>query len=395
MKREIIVNATYNEIKVAVLDNNVLKYFFLELIDNKSILNNIYKGTVKNILPALGAAFVHLGHNITAYLTINKMHNVNIGQNILVQICKEAIGSKCPKVTTNIAIPGKSLIYMPFANGIKISKKIDNSNRKRLIDLILELQNVLSMKGKIIVRTNAAQAKEQEIEYEFKYLFNLYQSIFKLFQKMQYPDILYEDFNTVVKVIRDYYSNNVSIIHIDSKKIFKTTLNYLKLFKSQCYEKVILYDNNIPILKAYNLEQTINNLSLKKVQLSSGGYLIIEELESISVIDVNSGKFTSKLVQEDTALQTNIEATKEIAKQIRLRNIGGIIIIDFIDMKNLMNRVKVFKMLRKYTKDDKAKIKIWPITHLGLIEMTRERKTKSLVSILNNICPTCKGIGII
>jgi ribonuclease G len=398
VKREIIVNVTNNEIKIAILDNNTLIDLFIDRLPSYSnILNNIYKGKVKNIIPALNAAFVDIGYKQNAYLHIENTHNIYVGQEVLVQVYKDAIGAKCPKITKNIIIPGRFLIYIPFDIGVTISKKIKGSIRTTLLNSILKLQKISSIQGKLIIRTSSQQASLTEIECELHYLVNIWRSVLHKFQYVHSSGVLYEDFNILIKVIRDYYSNNIAIIHIDSKEIFLNTKKYLKDVKSKLYSKVVSYKNtNVPIFKAYNIEKDINKLYSKKVELHSGGYLMIEELEYLSVIDVNSGKFTSKLIQEDTALHTNLEATKEIARQIRLRNIGGIIIIDFIDMKKLINRTVVFNQLCKYTKTDRVKIKIWPITRLGLIEMTRARKRKSLLSVLNMmLCTKCHGTGLL
>jgi ribonuclease G len=382
VKREIIVNVTHDEIRIAILDNHILIDFFTERLSYKNVLNNIYKGKVQNIIPALNAAFVSIECQQNAYLHINKPYNIDIGQELLVQVNKEAIGSKCPKITRNIIIPGRFLIYIPFGVGITISKKIKGNNRAILLNLMIKLQKLISTQGKFILRTSSQKASSKEIEEELHYLINIWRLVLYRFKYIHSStSLLYEDFNIVIKAIRDYYSNQISIIHIDSKKLFLNTINYLKVVKSQLYNKVVLYtNNNTSIFKTYNIEKDINKLYSKKIELNSGGYLIIEELEYITVIDVNSGKFISTLIQEDTALQTNLEATKEIARQIRLRNIGGIIIIDFIDMKKIINRQVVFNKLRNYTKTDKVKTKVYPITHLGLIEMTRERKRKSLLS---------------
>jgi ribonuclease G len=398
VKREIIVNVTHNEIRIAIIDNNILIDLFVERMNSTNILNNIYKGKVKKIIPALGSAFVDIGNKQTAYLGIEDT-NIHVGQEVLVQVTKEAIGSKCPKITKNIIIPGRFLIYIPLDIGLNISKKIKGHNRVSLLNSIINLQKKTSIQGKLIIRTSSQQASLQEIAYELQYLFNIWCTVLHKFKHIPSPGMLYKDFNAIIKVVRDYYSNNISIIHIDSKdkEIFTDTIKYLQSVKSQLYNKVIFYKNkNIPIFKVYNVAKDINKLFANKVILKSGGYILIKELEYISVIDVNSGKFTSKLIQEETALHTNIEATKEIARQIRLRNIGGIIIIDFIDMKQLMNRAIVFNKLRNYTKSDRAKIKIWPITHLGLIEMIRERKRKSLLSVVYSmLCPHCNGQGTI
>jgi ribonuclease G len=404
VNKEIVVNRTLEETKVAVLEDGKLFDLFVERRESEKILNNIYKGTVQNIVPALGSAFIDIGFGKSAYLGIDEIiaqreeksieNMIKVGQEVMVQVYKEPISTKGPKVTMDISLPGRLLVYMPFSNNIGISKNIEGEKEHdRLKRIISEIKK--DIPGGIIVRTEAEDADESEIKSEIKYLTRLWSSIVSRFSDANSMSLIHKDLGIVFQTIRDYFSDNVSLMHIDSPKEFKDVTEFVKIVSPEFLDRIVLYDGNVPIFKAYGIEGEIKRLHSNKARLASGGYLIIQEAESLCAIDVNSGKFTAKNSQEDTATVTNMEASTEIARQIRLRNIGGIIVIDFIDMKKAANRQKILVRLREATKGDKAKIKIWPITKLGLIEMTRQRKRESLFSLLGDTCPVCRGLGLV
>ncbi|MDR2066584.1 MAG: Rne/Rng family ribonuclease [Endomicrobium sp.] len=404
MKKEIVVNKGLEETRVAVLEDGKLFDLFIERRESEKILNNIYKGTVQNIVPALGSAFVDIGFGKSAYLAVDDIvaqgeeknieNMIKVGQEVMVQVYKEPISTKGPKVTMDICLPGRLLVYMPFSNNIGISKNIeDKQEYDRLKSIVCKIKK--DIPGGIIVRTEAEEASEQEIEAEIKYLERLLASIVARFKSVKPRGIVHKDLGVVFQTVRDYFSEDVIMMHIDSKKEFKNVCDFVKTVLPEFIDRILLYDGKKPIFKAYGIDEEIKVLQSNKVRLKSGGYLIIQEAESLCAIDVNSGKFIAKSSQEDTALITNLEAAVEIARQLRLRNIGGIIVIDFIDMKKSANRHKVLEKLRDAAKGDKAKIKIWPITKLGLIEMTRQRKRESLFSLLGEVCPTCRGLGLV
>ncbi|MDR2818616.1 MAG: Rne/Rng family ribonuclease [Endomicrobium sp.] len=404
MNKEIVVNRTFEEIKVAVLEDGKLFDLFIERRESEKNLNNIYKGSVQNIVPALGSAFIDIGFGKSAYLGVDDIiaqlkeknieNMIKVGQDVMVQVYKEPISTKGPKVTMDISLPGRLLVYMPFSNNIGVSKNIgDEKEHDRLKSIITEIKK--DIPGGIIVRTEAEDADEYEIRNEIKYLTRLWASIVSRFNDAKPMSLIHKDLGVVFQTIRDYFSDNVSLMHIDSTREFRDVTEFVKIVSPELLNRIVLYDGNVPIFKAYGIEEEIKRLRSNKTKLQSGGYLIIQEAESLCAIDVNSGKFTAKTSQEDTATVTNIEAASEIARQLRLRNIGGIIVIDFIDMKKAANRQKILEKLREATKGDKAKIKIWPITKLGLIEMTRQRKRESLFSLLGDTCPICKGLGLV
>ena len=405
MNKEIIVNRTFEETRVAILENDKLSDIFIERRETEKILNNIYKGKVQNIVSGLSSAFVDIGFGKSAYLGVadivapknekNIENMLKVGQDIMVQIYKEPISTKGPKVTMDISLPGRLLVYMPFSKRIGVSKQIeDKQEYTRLKDIVKKLKENLA--GGIIVRTEAEDATEEEIEREMKYLSRLWASIINRFNNSKSGTCVHKDLGVVFQTVRDYFTEDVKLMQIDSQKELNDVVDFVRTVSPELEDRIILYEGKQPIFKAYGIEEEIKRLRANKARLKSGGYLIIQEAESLCAIDVNSGKFVgNNNTQEEVGTITNIEAAQEVARQLRLRNIGGIIVIDFIDMKKEKNRKKVLEALKEATRHDKAKIKIWPITHLGLIEMTRERKRESLFALLGDTCPTCHGLGLI
>ncbi|GHT66705.1 ribonuclease G [Endomicrobiia bacterium] len=404
MKKEIVVNRTLEETKIAVLEDGKLFDLFIERRESEKILNNIYKGTVQNIVPALGSAFVDIGSGKDAYLGVDDIisshdeknieNMIKVGQKIMLQVYKEPIRTKGPKATMDISLPGRLLVYMPFSNNIGISKNIGNRQEyDRLKSAIMKIKK--DIPGGIIARTEAEEATEAEIKNEVKYLTRLWASIRERFNDAKPISLIHKDLGIVFQTIRDYFTDDVVLMHIDSQKEFKDVTEFVKIISPEFLDMIALYKGKIPIFKSYGIEEEIKRLRSNKVMLQSGGYLIIQEAESLCAIDVNSGKFTANSSREGTAVFTNLEAAEEVARQLRLRNIGGIIVIDFIDMQKAANRQKVLEKLYQATKGDKAKIKILPITRLGLIEMTRQRKRESLFSLLGDTCPVCRGLGLV
>lgn len=407
MSKEIIVNRTFEETRVAVLENSKLSDIFIERRESEKILNNIYKGKVQNIVPGLSSAFIDIGFGKSAYLGIadvvgskneKKIENMlKVGQDIMVQIYKEPISTKGPKVTMEISLPGRLLVYMPFNKNIGVSKHIeDKQEYNRLKNIVKDLKTNSNLAGGIIVRTEAEDATEQELEREIQYLSRLWGSIINRFANSKVGTCVHKDLGVVFQTVRDHFTEDVEFMHIDNQKELNDVVDFVQTVSPELEDRIVLYDGKQPIFKAYGIEEEIERLRSNKARLKSGGYLIIQEAESLCAIDVNSGKFVgNNNTQEEVGTITNIEAAQEVARQLRLRNIGGIIVIDFIDMKKEKNRKKVLEALKQATKNDKAKIKIWPITHLGLIEMTRERKKESLFSLLGDTCPTCHGLGLV
>lgn len=402
IKKEIYANRSFEEIRIAVIENSKLSDLFWERTNHLSLVGNIYKGIVENVLPGISSAFINIGFEKNAYIYISDVIGdtrngidkvLHKDQEVMVQIIKDAISTKGMKVTMDINIPGRYIVLAPFQNHISISKNIeDNNERKRLLEMMEKIVSDYKKYG-CIVRTEACGIGEEEIKKEYKYLTRVWENIIKKHENSKTPCLLYKDMDITLQVARDLLSNEVSVYMLDNRDDYQNVLDFVSKVSPEFKDKIKLYESKMPIFKAFNIEHEIDELRKMKVELPSGGSIIIQEAESLCAIDVNTGRYTGLSSQEETVTQTNIEAAYEIARQLRLRNIGGIIVIDFIDMKKPANRNKVMKALEDAVKNDRAKIKILPITRLGLIEMTRERRRESTFSMLTEECPQCHGSG--
>ncbi len=403
-KREILVNSSPEETRVAVLQNNDLIELLIERTESEKIVGNIYKGRVENVLPGISSAFVNVGLEKNAYLYVSDVLPVGqhqpssqiekmIARNdiVMLQVAKEAIGTKGVKVTMDISLPGRFLVYMPLAEHLGVSKNIEDRKERDRLRTIVE--SCAPEKGGVIIRTEAEGAEEQALRREMQYLTRLWESIQKRFESSAIPSLVHRDLGLVFQTVRDVFTENTSIFLVDSRTEHRDLMDFLDSISPELKTRVKLYEGKTPLFQAFNIESEIEKIRSARVELPSGGYIIIQEAEGLCAIDVNTGKFTGKRSQEETVTVTNVEAAKEVARQLRLRNIGGIIVIDFIDMRHARNRQKVMEALAHYVKDDRAKIKILPITRLGLIEMTRERKRESLFALLGELCPQCHASG--
>ena len=403
MKREIMVNSSVGQTRVAIMEDGILSDIFIERSESAKIVGNIYKASVENILPGISSAFLDAGLEKNAYIFVDDVR-VNSkerkieklltrSQEVMIQIDKEPISTKGPKVTMDISLPGRNLVYMPFSSNIGISKNIfKKDERDRLRSIVMSAR---PDDGGFIIRTEAEGASEKELKREIIYLHRLWGSIGARFNKAKAPALLHKDLGVTFQTVRDYLNEDVEVLLIDDEEEFKDVKNFVNIVSPELVEKIKLYNAKTPLFKAFGIEETIKKLRSHRVSLPSGGSIIIQEAESLCAIDVNTGKFAGKKSQEETVTANNIEAAKEIAKQLRLRNIGGIIVIDFIDMKKSKNRAKVLEAMSVAVKGDKAKINILPITRLGLIEMTRERRRESLLSQMTENCPECGGTGLV
>jgi ribonuclease G len=395
----VVVKVNLSEIKTAIIDNGKIVNLFIDRNSTNKILNNIYIGKIKNVVYPLNIAFVDIGFNKPAYLNINKKTIIKTGQSIMVQVCKEPRENKGAKLTTDIVIPGKFLVYAPFGNISGISKNIKNKLIKNnLKKTISSLKNNLFLKGSIIIRTEAEKTSELEIKKEAKYILKLWKSIKLKFKNAKQISLIYKDLSVTLQVIRDYLTEDITFIYVDSYKEFNIIFNFLSFFYPKYIKKLTFYDNKIPsleIIKHKVVDEIKNYFLSNKIRLKSGGYLIIQENEFICTIDVNSGNFIKEKTKENIAILINTEAAEEIMRLLKLRNIGGIIIVDFIDMKEIENKIILIKKLRKLANIDKAKVKICSITKLGLVEITRERKTKSILLSIGNKCKKCNGLGFV
>lgn len=400
---EVLVNTSFEETRIAILENDRINELMWERRGSLNIVGNIYKATVENVLPGISSAFVNIGYEKNAYLYISDILGAdkkNIdkvlrkGQEIMVQVVKDAIGTKGMKVTMDVTLPGRFLVLTPHQSFVGVSKNIEDSEARHKLNEIMQDLAEKHLNGMgCIVRTEAEEASKDELEREVKYLYRQWQSIVKRFETQSSPTLLHEDMDAVLQVARDVLSENAHIYLLDNKKDYDRVLDFVKKNSPELLDRVQLYKGKTPIFEAYGVESEIDNLRKTKLPLPNGGSIIIQEAESLCAIDVNTGKFTGNKSQEETVTQTNIEAANEIAHQLRLRNIGGIIVIDFIDMRKASSRHRVVEALGKAVQGDRAKIRILPITRLGLVEMTRERKRESTGSFISEECPQCHGSG--
>lgn len=400
---EVLVNTSFEETRIAILENDRVNELLWERRGALNIVGNIYKGTVENVLPGISSAFLNIGYEKNAYLYISDVigeDKKNIdkvlhkGQEVMVQVVKDAISTKGMKVTMDVTLPGRYLVLTPHQGFVGVSKNIEDAEmRHKLNEIMQELaEKHLNGMG-CIVRTEAEEATKDELEREIKYLYRQWQSILKKFETARSPHLLHEDMDAVLQVARDVLSENCKVYMLDNKRDYERVRDFVEKNSPDLAGRVQLYKGKTPIFEAYNIEPEIDNLRKIKLPLPNGGSIIIQEAESLCAIDVNTGKYTGNKSQEETVTQTNIEAANEIAHQLRLRNIGGIIVIDFIDMRKASSRKRVVEALSQAVQGDRAKIRILPITKLGLVEMTRERKRASTGSFISEECPECHGSG--
>ncbi len=400
---EVLVNTSFEETRIAILENDRVNEILWERRGALNIVGNIYKGIVENVLPGISSAFLNIGYEKNAYLYISDViggDKKNIdkvlhkGQEVMVQVVKDAISTKGMKVTMDVTLPGRYLVLTPNQSFVGLSKNIEDADvRHKLNNLLQELaEKHLNGMG-CIARTEAEEATRDELEREIKYLYRQWQSVAKKFNSVRGAHLLHEDMDAVLQVARDVLSENAKVYLLDNKKDYERVKDFVEKNSPDLADRVQLYKGKTPIFEAYNIEPEIDNLRKIKLPLPNGGSIIIQEAESLCAIDVNTGKFTGSKSQEETVTQTNIEAANEIAHQLRLRNIGGIIVIDFIDMRKASSRHRVVEALAQAVQGDRAKIRILPITKLGLVEMTRERKRASTGSFISEECPECHGSG--
>jgi ribonuclease G len=421
MYKEIVINADPSETRIAVLEDAKLVELFVEREEERRLVGDIYKGVVNAVLPGIQAAFLDLGLSRTAFLhasdllesiidfegfdledsaaarssdprqELNIQDHLKKGQEVMVQVIKEPIGTKGPKVSCRLSMPGRYLVLMPGLKHAGVSRKIvDRDERSRLKKILTELRP--SHAG-LICRTAAEGRSRKELESDVEYLVGLWKEIEETSASMEAPALIHRDIEMMTGLIRDLMTEDVSRITIDSRAAYQQIVNYLKAFSPELKNRVKLYKGEGPIFDEYGVEAEIEKTLDRKVWLKKGGYLIVDHTEALVAIDVNTGRFTGKKNQEDTILKTNLEAAEEIARQLRLRDLGGIVVCDFIDMEEESSKKQVLETFRNALKRDRARTKIFPISELGLIEMTRQRERESLFHYFTDTCPTCGGSG--
>ena len=412
-KRELLVSVDVGEQRVAVLEDDKVAEVYLERPERRSIAGNIYLGTVDNVLPGMEAAFIEIGLEKNGFLYVDeivtpelegKRHGKKIqdlisrGETIMVQAVKDPMKTKGARLTTEISLPGRFVVFVPNGEGQGVSRRLDDEERQRLKDILKKIQ---PKEGGVIVRTAAEGASADDIERDLVFLQRLWKAIQERAKTAKPPSLIYQEAELPLRVTRDLFTGDFERALVDHDRAFKRIVGYLKKTSPHMVERVVRYKEKEPLLEAYGVEQEIKSTINKRVDLPSGGYLVFDYAEAFTVIDVNTGRFVggrgknSSGRLEETITKNNLEAVKEVVRQLRLRDIGGIIVIDFIDMANPKNRATVEEALRTELERDRTKTYVVEISPLGLVEMTRQNVTDGPREVMTKKCPTCGGDGIV
>jgi ribonuclease G len=427
LKREILITGGRRETRVAILEDDRLVELLVDRPDVRRTVGNIYRGKVEAVLPGIQAAFVDIGLEKSAFLHASdliepedddevdegnggrpagggkgrgggprKLPNVQDvvkrGETILVQVTKEAISTKGPRVTAQVSLPGRYLVYLPFASKVGVSRKIESSEeRSRLREMVSKA--LPSESGGVIVRTVAEDLTEENLKRELKSLLGLWKKIKRKATFVRAPALVQREASLTSGIIRDLFSDRVDHLWVDSEELYEEIRRYLEQVDPELMERVTHYREKTPLFDKFDIEAEVRDLFKRKVDLPTGGGLVIEPTEALVSIDVNTGRYTGSKDPEKTILKTNLEAAREIARQLRLRDVGGIIVIDFIDMETRGNRDKVLQELRAHLARDRARTRAFAVSDLGLVEMTRQRVRPSLFASMTVPCPSCDGTG--
>jgi ribonuclease G len=412
-REEILVNVTPSEVRAALLENGVLQEVFIERAARRGLISNIYKGRVSRVLPGMQAAFIDIGLERTAFLHASDIAHsdqhdmpngeipdirglIRDGGNLLVQVVKDPLGNKGARLTTYVTLPSRHLVLLPKSNGVGVSARIeDECERERLRNLVESLLVAHGLECGVIVRTVAEGADRAAMEADLKYLARLWEVIQQRSVSEPARTLIHEDLSLPLRVLRDLVTTDVEQILVDSKEDFDAMNEFAANFLPDVVPRLVRYKRRRPIFDLHGIEDDIQKALDRKIQLKSGGYLIFDQTEAMTTIDVNTGGYVGHRNLEDTIYRTNLEAAVTIARQLRLRNLGGIIIVDFIDMDESEHRGNVLKVLGESMDRDHARHQISPLSALGLVEMTRKRTRESLQHILCEDCPTCRGRGFI
>ncbi|MEX2177411.1 MAG: Rne/Rng family ribonuclease [Gemmatimonadaceae bacterium] len=431
MKREILINATARETRVAILEDDHFVELLVDRPDARRMVGDIYLGRIESVLPGIQAAFVDIGTEKSAFLhasdviypdeadgkeavdpeddtdtdaegdeTPRRRRNKEVpiqdavkrGQDLIVQVSKEPISTKGPRVTAEVSLAGRFLVYMPFSSRVGVSRKIgDRTERTRLRKMVEEILPADS--GGVIVRTVSEDATPETFGRELQTLISQWKRMKKKTHFVRAPALIHRETSLTRGLIRDVFSEKVEQVTVDSKQVYNEIVEYLKGVAPELADRVKLYEEQVPLFDKANVEHEIRDLFKRRCDLPSGGYLIIEPTEALVSVDVNSGRYTGKKDPEKTILRTNVEAAREVARQLRLRDVGGIVVCDFIDMEVKANREKVLQELRTHLGRDRARTKAFAVSDLGLVEMTRQRVRQSHLQNMTEACAVCQGTG--
>lgn len=427
--KEIIVNATNYETRVAILEDERLVEIYIERTGHKSIVGNIYKGRVTRVLPGMEAAFVDIGFGRDAFLYVNDVYEdlaeyqkmlrvddgtdpepeflemkdvvatmgigdlLREGRHVLVRVTKEALGTKGPRISTHITLPGRYIVLMPTVSQVGVSRKI--KSREERVRLKALCRSLRRGHGGMIVRTAAESVDTEHLEKELNYLYQLWDEIRLKSEQSGVPSLIHREMSLLERVVRDSLWSDVVAIHIDSEKIYEQCIEFIHKIDPSTVPKIKLYGHDFPIFEKFGVQKELEKALHDKVWLKSGGYIVINHTEALVAIDVNTGKFVGKRSLEDTIAKTNLESVREICRQIRLRDLGGIIVIDFIDMENSENQKKVLEALEAELRKDRSPTRIMPGSSSTLVIVTRKRTRLSLEKTMCQPCPYCGGNGMI
>lgn len=426
MSEEILINVTPQETRVASVENGMLQEVQIERVGRQGLVGNIFKGCVTRVMPGMDAAFVDIGLSKAAFIHSSDVEHLpknsslfkndvassgeenqqthidsitsllHEGQQLLVQVVKDQLGTKGARLTTNITVPSRYMVLLPYSNEVRISARIeDEEERSRLIESTRGVLQDLKADCGCILRTAAEGVGAKDLMRDLKFLLNLWGTIVEKVDEASSVENVYSDLPLAVRTLRDISVEDIEVIRIDSRITFETVQNFAKKLVPELSDRVSLYAGNRPIFDLYSIEDELQKALHRKVTLKSGGHLIFDQTEAMTTIDVNTGGFVGHRNLEETIYKTNLEAAQAIARQLRLRNLGGIIIIDFIDMADEEHKRQVMRVFEKSLDHDRARSQICEVSPLGLVEMTRKRTRESLEHVLCESCQTCSGRGYI
>ncbi|MCQ8895130.1 ribonuclease G [Limnobacter humi] len=414
MNEQILVNVTPQETRVAVVQHGAVQELHLERSSTRGIVGNVYLGKVVRVLPGMQSAFVDIGLERAAFLHVadlweHRTYNhhqskqggtpppaiekmVFEGQTIIVQVSKDPLGTKGARLTTQISLAGRMLVHLPQDPHIGVSQRIENEGERE--ELRAKLMRLLPPNtGGFIIRTHAEEANDDELTADVNYLRRRWAEMLELTRQKPAPSLIYEDLTMAQRVVRDLVSDETQAILVDSKETFRNLQTFAETYAAEVLDRITLHQGERPLFELYNIEDELQKALGRRVDLKSGGYLIIDQTEALTTIDVNTGGFIGARNFEETVFKTNLEAAQAIARQLRLRNLGGIIVIDFIDMNDEAHKQAVLSELRKALDRDRARTSVTEFSALGLVEMTRKRTRESLAHLLCEPCPACQGKG--
>jgi ribonuclease G len=412
INEEILINITPQETRVAIVENGALQEVSIERQASRGIVGNIYKGKVNRVLPGMEAAFVDIGLDKAGFLHVSDIDTVathssgeenatrpvinellHEGQTLLVQVVKDPMGTKGARLTTSISVPSRYLVYMPNSTSVGISVKIEDETERERLKTLLEACRAENQIGGCIIRTAAEGVDERELQRDISFLSKVWGALLKSVDTIPPGTIVHEDLPLSIRTLRDMVGVDTNVVKVDSRETFQKMSDFARRYIPDLPCRIEHYPGERPLFDLYNIDDELQRALARQVGLKSGGYLIIDQTEAMTTIDINTGAYVGHQNLEETIFKTNMEASQAIARQLRLRNLGGIIIIDFIDMEREDHKRQVLNSLQKYLDKDHAKTQVCEVSPLGLVEMTRKRTRESLEHVLCETCKTCHGRG--